>query len=297
MGLAEDKSIIHATGFCPTFVHYLKCCMAILTLTSDIGHQDYLAGAVKGQLLQINPDFRLVDISHSLSPFNYSQAAYICRNAIKNFPPFTFHLLLVNLFEKKPEKLLLTFHRDQYIICADNGLLTMILEEKPEIVIGLPLAKGETRNTLHCVQVMGRAIQQVLDGESLMQIGEPDIEISEKNPLRPLLGENWMEGQILFIDNFENVIVNITHEQFEEQRKGRSFKIVFKRDEMISVISETYADVNEGEKLALFNSAGYLEIAINKGNAAGLFGLQGFTEQSQNLQNRLFYQTVRIHFT
>lgn len=270
--------------------------MAILTLTSDIGQQDYLVGAVKGQLLQINPEFLLIDISHYLSPFNYSQAAYICRNAIKNFPPFSFHLLLVNLFEKKPEQLLLAFHKEQYILCADNGLLSMILEEKPEMVIGLSLDKSAIRNTLYCSQVMGKAIQQLLDGQSLQQIGTPDIPYIEKNPLRPLLGENWIEGQILFIDNFENIVVNITQEQFEQQRKGRSFRIVFKRDELITTISETYADVQEGEKLALFNSAGYLEIAINKGNAAGLFGLQGFTEQSQNLQNRLFYQTVRIHF-
>ncbi|WP_315814009.1 SAM-dependent chlorinase/fluorinase [Paraflavitalea speifideaquila] len=74
--------------------------MALLTLTSDIGQQDYLVGALKGQLLQINPAFTLIDISHTLSPFNYPQAAYVCRNAINNFPPFTFHLLLVNLFEK-----------------------------------------------------------------------------------------------------------------------------------------------------------------------------------------------------
>ena len=106
------------------------------------------------------------------------------------------------------------------------------------------------------------------------------------------------ERQIIFIDNFENVIVNITHDEFEEHRKGRSFRIVFKRDEVIDRISESYADVAEGEKLALFNSAGYLEIAIQKGNAAGLFGLQGFSEQSQNqyLQSRLFYQTIRVYF-
>ncbi len=65
---------------------------------------------------------------------------------------------------------------------------------------------------------------------------------------------------------------------------------------MITSVSESYADVPEGEKLAIFNSAGYLEIAINKGNAAGLFGLKGFTEQSASMQNRLFYQTVRIFF-
>lgn len=272
--------------------------MALITLTSDIGQQDYLIGAVKGQLLQIDPSFHIIDITHQLVPFNYPQSAYICRNAIRNFPPFTYHIILVNLFEQKPEQLLLAFHKKQYILCADNGLLTMILEEKPESVIGLSLNKNHIKNTLYCANVFGKAIHEIGNGTSIMDIGMPDVTIIEKNHLRPLLGENWIEGQIIFIDNFENVIVNITREEFEDQRKGRSFSIVFKRDEIIDKISETYADVTEGEKLALFNSGGYLEIAINKGNAAGLFGLHGFMEQSQNsyLQNRLYYQTVRIYF-
>jgi S-adenosylmethionine hydrolase len=270
--------------------------MPLLTLTSDIGQQDYLVGAVKGRLLQINPEFSLIDISHKLSPFNYPQAAYVCRNAIKQFPPHSFHLLLINLFEKKPEQLLLAWHHEQYILCADNGLLTMILEDTPEMVIGLPLDPKAIKNTLYCTDVMGHAIQQIHAGARLQDIGIPDVPFIEKNHLRPLLGENWIEGQIIFIDHFENIVVNITREQFEEQRKGRNFKIVFKRNEVIDKIAETYADVPEGEKLALFNSAGYLEIAINKGNAAGLFGLQGFTEQAQHLQSRLFYQTVKIMF-
>ncbi len=141
----------------------------------------------------------------------------------------------------------------------------------------------------------------MLNGKTLEQVGDPSVSIQVKNSLRPLLGNNWIEGQIIFIDNFENVIVNITREEFEEQRRGRSFKIVFKRDEMIEKISDTYADVQEGEKLAIFNSAAYLEIAINKGNAAGLFGLQGFSEkqnqaQHQYLNNRLVYQTVKVYF-
>lgn len=272
--------------------------MALLTLTSDFGQKDYLVGAVKGQLAQIDPMFNIMDISHDLSPFNYPQAAYVCRNAIRQFPAQTFHLILVNLFEKKPEQLLLAFHNDQYLLCADNGLLTMILEGRPEMVIGLPMDKTAIKNTLYCIRVMGQAIQQLNAGSSLLSIGVPDVPFTEKNHLRPVFGDNWIEGQIIFIDHFENVIVNITREEFEERRKGRSFRIVFKRDEMIDKISETYADVGEGEKLALFNSAGYLEIAIQKGNAAGLFGLQGFTEQSQNqyLQSRLFYQTVRVYF-
>jgi S-adenosylmethionine hydrolase len=176
----------------------------------------------------------------------------------------------------------------------------MILEEKPEMIIGIPLEKDIHKDTVYCAETMGNAIQQLVHGESVQTIGEEDISYIEKNHLRPVLDNNWMEGQIIFIDNFENVIVNITREQFEEQRKGRSFNIVFVRNEVIDRISETYADVPQGEKLALFNSAGYLEIAINKGNAAGLFGLKGFSEKASQAekirQAQLFYQTVRIVF-
>ena len=274
--------------------------MPLLTLTSDIGSQDFLVGAIKGQLLSANPNFNIVDISHNLSPFNYPQAAYVCRNAIKNFPDGTFHIVLVNLFDQKPEHLLLINFNNQYIGCADNGLITMILEEVPQNIVALSLNKSAQKNTLYCASVFAKAFDQILNGEAFETIGDPNISIEVKNPLRALLGNNWIEGQIIFIDNFENVIINITKDEFEEQRRGRSFKIVFKRDEIIDKISDTYADVTESEKLALFNSAGYLEIAINKGNAAGLFGLQGYTEnlnaQSQYLQNRLLYQTIKIYF-
>lgn len=274
--------------------------MPLLTLSSDIGSQDYLVAAVKAQLLKTNPEFQLIDISHNIPPFNYPQAAYVCRSAIKNFPAYTYHLILVNLFESKPEQLLLAFHNEQYFLSADNGLLTMILEEKPELVIGIPLDKTVIKNTLYFTQIMADVVNKLVNGESIQSIGIADVQFTEKNPLRPMFSDNWIEGQIIFIDNFENVIVNITRAQFEEQRKGRHFKIVFKRDEVIESISESYADVPEGEKLALFNSAGYLEIAINKGNAAGLFGLKGFSDKTKQLasmmQNQLFYQTVRVFF-
>jgi S-adenosylmethionine hydrolase len=275
--------------------------MPLLTLTSDIGQYDFIVGAVKGKLLQSADPFTIVDITHNLSPFNHPQAAYVCRNAIKNFPPGTIHLILVNLFDEKTDHLLLAEHNGQYIACADNGLLTMILEEVPQKVVALAIDKAQQKTVLSCTAVFAKAFEELSKGKAIEAIGDADVSIRVKNPLRALLGANWIDGQIIFIDNFENVIVNITKEEFEEQRKGRSFKIVFKRDEVIDRVSETYADVVEGEKLALFNSAGYLEIAINKGNAAGLFGLQGFSEKQQQAQktyqdSRLFYQTVRVYF-
>jgi S-adenosyl-L-methionine hydrolase (adenosine-forming) len=275
--------------------------MSLITLTTDIGQRDFLVGGIKGQLLQHVTDAVIIDITHQLSPFNYPQAAYVCRNAIKNFPAGTVHLVMVNLFDQKPGHLLLAEHNGYYIGCADNGLLTMILEELPEKVVALPMDKTAQKNAVYCTSIFGKAINELAAGKKLEDAGDPSVSIHVKNALRPMLGNNWIEGQIIFIDNFENVIVNITQEEFEAQRKGRSFKIVFKRDEIIERISDTYADVPEGEKLAMFNSASYLEIAINKGNAAGLFGLQGFSEkqvQSQNqyVNNRLFYQTVKVYF-
>ena len=192
----------------------------------------------------------------------------------------TYHIILVNLFEQKPENILLAVQTGQYIFCADNGLLDMILPDKPEKIIGLPLDKNEIKNTIYCTRQIGQAIQAIEAGALPETLGDPEIKYIQKNDLRPLLGDNYIEGQIIFIDKFENVIVNITRDEFEAQRRGRSFRIVFKRNEIIDRISESYADVPQGEKLAIFNSANYLEVAINKGNAAGLFGLQDFTDQS-----------------
>ncbi len=269
--------------------------MPLITLTSDIGDNDYLVAAAKGQLLQVIPSCTLVDVSHRLTPFNYPQAAYVCRSMLRNYPEHTFHMLLINLFENKNEHLLLAYYRHQYILCADNGLLQMILENSPEMVIGLPVERA--RDTISVARVMGKAIKAVNDGQPLQKIGVSDIQIVEKNPLQPMVGPDWIDGQVIFIDRFENIVVNITRDTFERERRGRGFSIAFKRGEVIDTISETYADVPEGEKLALFNAAGYLEIAINKGNAAGLLGFVGYSEkESMHFQNRLFYQTIRVFF-
>ena len=274
--------------------------MSIITLTTDIGQQDYLVAAVKGQIFSMKENITIVDISHQLSSFNYPQAAYFCDSAFRHFPAGTFHVLLVNMFDDKPKQMLLAHHNQQYIACADNGLLTMILNGTPERVIGLPLPDNVRPTTLNCSQVIINAIWQIMAGKSLDFVGEQNVQIVEKLRLKYVTSPTTMEGQILYIDNFENVIVNITKADFEKERKGRKFKIVFKRDEVIDTISETYACVSQGEKVAFFNSSDYLEIAINKGNAAGLFGLKGYSDamQKQNisLQNNWFYQTVKIFF-
>jgi len=170
----------------------------------------------------------------------------------------------------------------------------MILEGTPEMVVGISMDPTITKTTLQITESMGLVINKLDQGTSIKEVGAEEINFVEKKHLQPIIEQQFIEGQIIFIDSFENVIVNINREQFEENRKGRGFKIVFRRDETIDQLSENYADVAEGEKLALFNSAGYLEIAINKGNAAGLFGLKGYSEKIR--QGQLAYQTIRVYF-
>lgn len=273
--------------------------MPLLTLTTDIGTNDYLPGAIKGQLLTANPALNIVDITHGLSPFNYPQAAYICNNAFKHFPEGTFHIVLINLFENLSRHALIALHNSQYIFCPDNGILTMITGMKPEKIVSININTAKGFSTLQYTQTLANTIAYLSGGKNMEEVGTLITNIEEKYPLRATYGSNYIEGQIIFIDNFENVVVNITREEFEEQRKGRNFKINFTRNEIINSLSENYASVVPGEKLAWFNAAGYLEIAVNKGNMAGLFGLQGFIDigaPGAAIQNKWLYQTVRIFF-
>lgn len=274
--------------------------MAIITLISDIGLQDYLTGAIKGMLHETCPRHTLIDISHEVLPFNFPQAAYLCKSALPWFAENTCHFILVNLFDRKNMRYLVCRHDNQYFFCPDNGLITMILGNKPDQICELDL-KGT--HIMEIIRGFGEAVLALDYGTPLEEIAAPAADLMERRPLQPIVEEDYMEGQIIYVDRFENVVVNITREQFEQARKGRSFKIFVMRDDYISHISGSYADVPEGNKVAMFNAAGYLEIAINKGNAAGLFGLQAYSREmdgrggaASQFQRHLFYQNIRIHF-
>jgi S-adenosylmethionine hydrolase len=270
--------------------------MAIVTLSSDIGLRDFAVGAIKGQLTTALPGIAITDISHYLSQTNFPQIAYICHSAMVHYPPETVHILLVNLFEEEVKHLLLARFQQQWIICPDNGILTMITREKPSTLRQIDCTGAHT--LLAITACIARQLQALFQQPSELP-GTPITNIIEKYPLRPTVGPDWMDGQILFIDQFENVVINITREEFEEQRKGRVFRFAFNRNEVIQELSENYSSVVGTGKLAWFNSAGYLEIAIRHGNIAGLFGLQGYADASNgtgNFDNRMLYQSVRVFF-
>lgn len=272
--------------------------MAIITLTSDIGTKDYLPGAVKGRLLSINNSFIICDISHNVAPFNYNEAVYIVRNSFSSYPLHSWHLLLINLFDTPLTRILIAFHEGHYFACADNGFLPMVFDGMPEQAIFLPENSTGENNVLSWVSRVGNAIQSIENGMAFHSLGPEADKLIEKHNLKPIATDDYIEGRIIYIDNFENVIVNISRQQFESVCRGRRFKIEFKNDEIINKLSNSYADVAEGSKLAFFNTAGLLEIAVNKGNAAGLFGLQLFNSNANSsfAQSKIFYHTVKVYF-
>lgn len=270
--------------------------MPVITISSDIGNSDFLIGAIKGQILSAIPDCRIADISHEFSSANYQQAAYICKNAFKYYPNRTLHLILLDFFAYFPVRVLLAEYKKQFIICPDNGILTMITGEKPKTIFAIPL-QPDSHSLMDYTSAIISCVQKLIQNDALDKKLKQVSKIVEKFPMRSSSGADWIDSQIIYIDNFENVVLNLSREEFEEVRKNRKFEIILmRRNESIKEISESYASVPPGENLAWFNSAGYLELAINKGNMAGLFGLRGFSEKSRGLQNKLLYEKIRIVF-
>jgi len=244
--------------------------MPILTLTSDFGISDPLVGAVKGEILKVNEGFQLVDLTHEIAPFNYMQAAYQCRTIFRNFPKESFHLVLVNLFDSNLDHVLLVKHQDQFIGIPDNGLIYMILDGIPDKVTCLPIQRKSDIKLGDLINAWMEAFSALSSGKPMNQVGTATDQIVQRTRMKAYASSQYIEGQLLMIDRFNNIVVNITIHEFEEARKGRKFKIVLLRDAFIQEISNTYSDVPEGEKLARFNEAGYLEIAISEGNASKL---------------------------
>jgi S-adenosyl-L-methionine hydrolase (adenosine-forming) len=269
--------------------------MPLLTLTSDFGTSDPIVGALKGEILKLNEGFQLVDITHEIDPYNFMQAAYISKSIFTHYPEESFHLILFNLFDANLDHVLLVKHRNQFIGLPDNGLITMILEGTPEQVVRLPFNKKGTFRLQHFIEIWMQAFSSISSGAQIDKIGEPAVELVQKNLLKAYISSQYIESQILMIDRFNNVVVNITKDEFEQARNYRKFKIVLLRDAFIEEIHDTYFDVPEGEKLARFNESGYLEIAVNKGFAASLFGLGEFGV-SAGQQKRQYYQTIKIFF-
>lgn len=249
--------------------------MNLVTFTTDFGLRDYYAATLKGRILCYGIPITFVDITHQIDAYNIVQAAFTLRNAYTSFPKGSIHVVSINNFYEQDPRFLLVLHNGHYFISADNGLFSLLFEELPEYMYELPRPEGMHSNlSVEGVQeIFAKATAQLLKGSPLHEIGVPTAKRVQRLSLQPIIGKDYIRGAIIHVDNYENLILNIDRPIFDRIAQGRPFELYFKRFDPISQLSQNYADVPIGELLCLFNSAGLLEIAVNMGKAASLFGL------------------------
>jgi S-adenosylmethionine hydrolase len=245
--------------------------MAIITLTTDWHKSDYYIGSVKGKILSIDPTVQIVDISHQVQPFNIMQAAFILRNSCFNFPKGTIHLVAVNAALSKKRSLLIVDRAGHYFITSDNGIAGLLGGDKPDAVYKVD--NGSAVNFLSLDVFIDTAFH-IIHGDTFGKFSKKTEDYESQIALRPVIDKNLINGSVIYIDSFSNAITNITRETFQKVGQGKLFEIYIQSNHYkIDRVNETYSDSVSGELLAIFNSIGLLEIAINHGNAAELLNL------------------------
>lgn len=246
--------------------------MPIITLTSDWGQRDYFLAAVKGKILSLLPSVNIIDISHGISPFNLKQASFIIRNSYPHYPRGTVHIIsvLTEKTEKTPH--LAVQYDGQYFIGADNGIFSLIFDHDPEKIIRISGREESGQKEMPARDRFVETAAHLAAGGSMEQLGEPVSQWKEQLHFLPVVSGDVIRGVVIYINQYENVVTNITRDLVDKAGKGRKFFIEF-RGESIHGINRTYQEVPVGEIVALFGSTGHLEIAINQGNAASLLGL------------------------
>ncbi|MEL0653294.1 SAM-dependent chlorinase/fluorinase [Algibacter sp. TI.3.09] len=265
--------------------------MAIITLTSDFGLKDHFTGATKGAIYSELPDVNIVDISHNVSPFSIPEAAYIIQNAYSSFPEGTIHIIGIDS-EINPENKHIAVKLDgHYFICANNGIMSMICSEiVPEKIVEINI-HDKIQTSFPVLDVFVKVACHIARGGTLDVVGKTINSIKPIKNIEPFVNDDKTQivGSIIYIDNYGNVVTNIKRSFFESVQKGRDFEISA-RNYKFKKIHLKYSDIvnfdipaekrqDEGRKLVVFNSGGFLEISVFKsnpstvGSASTLLGL------------------------
>ncbi len=265
--------------------------MPLITLTTDFGTKDHFVGAIKGAIFNELDEVKIIDISHEVSPFNITETAYIVKNAYKNFPKGSIHIIGVDS-ELSPENKHIALELDEhYFICPDNGVISMIASEiKPEKLVEITIHNAII-SSFNVLDVFVKVASHIARGGTLDVIGKATANYKQLTEVHPHINEDKTQiiGTVIYIDNYGNVISNISKKMFNDVGKGRSFQVIArnytfdkifrKYNEVVNFKIAQEQRLDDGKKLALFNSADFLEIAIYRSNlrtvggASSLLGL------------------------
>ncbi len=266
--------------------------MSVITLTTDFGTKDHFVGAVKGAIFTELPDVHIVDISHRISPFNITETAYVLKNSYKSFPKGSVHIIGVDSELNDENKHLAIKLDDHYFICADNGIISLITSEiRPEKIVEINI-HDRVETSFPVLDVFVKVACHIARGGQLEIIGKIVDKCKKLVELQPTISNdnNSIFGDVIYIDNYGNVVSNISKKTFIEVGQGRDFEVIANKY-TFKTINKKYSDIVnfdmpidnrkiDGKKLAIFNSAGFLEIAIYRSNlltvggASSLLGMK-----------------------
>ncbi len=251
---------------------------AIITLTTDYGTNDHLAGTLKGVILKINPDVTIVDITHNVAPFDLLDGALAIGSAYSYFPPKTIHVVVVDPGVGTERRPLLVSAQNQYFIAPDNGVLSVIYEREKETLV-VRHANVEhyylhpVSKTFQGRDIFASVASWLSKGWQTPSMGDEITDYKKFSIPRPKESDGATKGVILRTDAFGNLITNFRSEDLPESALNDGALNLQVGAHQVSRLVDTFASGNNGEPIAYLGSSGYLEIGVNKANAARTLNL------------------------
>ncbi len=251
----------------------------VITLITDFGLQDGYVGVVKGVITKINPSVKIIDISNNIESQDIFQAAYVLYSSYAYFPKGTIHVVVVDPGVGSNRKVLCLKTKDYLFIAPDNGVLSFIAarEESPSIreVTNKKLFLPEISDTFHGRDIFAPTAAHLSKGFSYKDLGKRVSKIKEIDLPKPIRSPGGMlRGEIIYVDGFGNLITNINRDMIDRLREKTENLAIAVGRRKLNKISNSYADVGVGDVVAIFGSAGYLEISVNHGSARDVLNLK-----------------------
>lgn len=242
----------------------------VITLTTDFGLQDSYVGTMKGVILGIHPEARIVDITHQVNPQDTLEASLILENAYPYFPPGTIHVAVVDPGVGSSRRPIVVVTPDHLFVGPDNGTFTRIFEahqiEAVYEITNESFMLANVSHTFHGRDVFAPAAAHLAAGRRPEEMGAPVRDPRQSEIPVPRIYPDQICGEVIYIDSFGNVITNISRKQFEKTVRDHGMRIQINGKE-IGRVHRTYQDTEPGTALALFGSNDLLEIAVTGGRA------------------------------
>jgi S-adenosylmethionine hydrolase len=248
----------------------------ILTLTSDFGLSDHYVAVMKGVILSICPQARMVDISHGVGPFDVAEGAYLIAQAYPYFPRKTVHVVVVDPGVGTARRPILLEAAGQYFVGPDNGVLSMVYsreKHKVRLISNDLYFRKPVSRTFHGRDIFSPVAAHLAAGVPPPRMGkliQDYLRPSFEKPQRT--GKRTWTGRILKIDRFGNIVTNFQVSEFPDlERKNFALAI---GPRQVGVMAHNYAECGPGELFLVAGSSGYLEVSVNQGSAAKAIGCE-----------------------